>query len=113
MVGILILTPIQGHAWQIKNAVSFPSAPKGTSEKLIFTALSDLNQEQQTNGQSERVTMTFGISAADKVQPVKNLSGWRITALSKIYGKVTQAAGLLRRGEFRVRPYSRFTRTIC
>ncbi|KAF9467694.1 hypothetical protein BDZ94DRAFT_1155912 [Collybia nuda] len=103
VIGVLILTPIQNHAWQIKNAVSFPNAPKGTSEKLIFTALRDLNCEQQENGtpQSERVTVTFGISAADELHPVKNLSGWKVTAMSKIYGTVTQAAGLLRRSEFR------------
>jgi len=103
VIGILILTPILGHSWQIKNAVSFPSAPKGTSEKLIFTALSDLHREQQTkdNPSSERVTVTFGISAADEMEPVENLSGWKVTAMSKMYGTVAQSAGLLRRGEFR------------
>ncbi|KAJ3528295.1 hypothetical protein NMY22_g9470 [Coprinellus aureogranulatus] len=30
---------------QIKNAVSFPKAPKGTSEALIYTALKDLHAE--------------------------------------------------------------------
>lgn len=46
IVGILILTPVRSNSWQIKNAVSFPDAPKGTSEALIFQALKDLNDEQ-------------------------------------------------------------------
>ncbi|EAU84084.1 hypothetical protein CC1G_06946 [Coprinopsis cinerea okayama7 len=45
IVGLLILTPIKGRSWQIKNAVSFPHAPKGTSEALIYTALKDLYEE--------------------------------------------------------------------
>jgi hypothetical protein len=115
VIGILILTPIHGNAWQIKNALSFPNAPKGTSEKLIYTALSDLHRKQHAEGkpQSERVTVTFGISAADTMHPVKNLSGWKVTAMSKIYGTVAQAAGLLRRGEFRVRVSSHPATTMC
>jgi hypothetical protein len=100
------LTPIQGNAWQIKNAISFPNAPRGTSETLIYTALKDLHNEQgqQKNGyyEQEPVTMTFGISAADAMEPVANLSGWKVTALAKIYSKVVYMAGLLRRSEFRV-----------
>jgi hypothetical protein len=100
------LTPINGNAWQIKNAISFPDAPRGTSEALIYTALKDLHREEerQSNGHREQepVTVTFGISAADEMEPVVNLSGWKVTALSKLYGKIAYAAGLLRRGEFRV-----------
>jgi hypothetical protein len=43
IVGILILTPVQANNWQIKNAVAFPKAPKGTSEVLIYTSLQDLH----------------------------------------------------------------------
>ncbi|KAJ2919681.1 hypothetical protein MD484_g719, partial [Candolleomyces efflorescens] len=50
IVGILILTPVKSNTWQIKNAISFPKAPKGTSEALIFTALEDLHGEQSSNG---------------------------------------------------------------
>ncbi|KAF9011985.1 hypothetical protein BDQ17DRAFT_1345246 [Cyathus striatus] len=118
-IGFLILTPVQGGSvWQIKNAVSFPSAPKGTSEALIYTALKDLHDEQQatdrestpgsdsdedeiTKRTKNRVLVTFGISASDKLKPVHNLGGWKVSALSKTYGKVASTAGLLRRGEFR------------
>lgn len=131
IVGFLILTPIQHNSWQIKNAVSFPDAPKGTSEALIYTSLVDLHQEQGrehnehspshapsqgsesvTNGyeDSSRVTVTFGISASDEMEPVKNLSGWKVTALSKLYNKVTRTAGLLKRGEFRVCPATSYDR---
>lgn len=112
IAGLIILTPIQSKAWQIKNAISFPNAPKGTSEKLIYTALTDIYQEQaQHNGSvtengggtedDDRIYVTFGISAADNMKPVNNLGGWRVKALSKMYGNVAKAAGLLRRGEFR------------
>ncbi|KAF4612854.1 hypothetical protein D9613_011159 [Agrocybe pediades] len=209
-VGILILTPIQASSWQIKNAVSFPSAPKGTSEALIYNALKDLHFEQEeayekgepiphpangnfnpppitgsnsaTGGDStvssdaasvseinlegddksisdasissatdsttsvasasgssiassgadtptpsgastpsksskhkgsapepskthhrdeNRVTVTFGISAANEFLPVRNLGGWKVKALSKTYGKVAKSAKLVQRGEFR------------
>jgi hypothetical protein len=107
IIGINILTPIHGNAWQIKNAISFPDAPRGTSEALIYTALKDLHheEEKQVNGhhhEQEPVTVTFGISAADEMEPVVNLSGWKVTALATLYGKIAYAAGLLRRGEFRV-----------
>jgi len=201
IVGFLILTPIQSSSWQIKNAVSFPSAPKGTSEALIYTALKDLHEEEEkalasgqqiphpangfTNGEpiqptanggrppadaaseassasgvsvssvgstssdsepptptpahrdsssslrssssnstesdktsgsrkgeapppskthhrdSHRVTVTFGISAAPDFQPIRNLGGWKVKALSKTYSKVASGAKLINRGEFR------------
>lgn len=45
VVGILILTQIHHNQWQIKNAASFPDAPRGTSEWLIFQAMEALNGE--------------------------------------------------------------------
>ncbi|KAG6852619.1 hypothetical protein C0991_010390 [Blastosporella zonata] len=114
-VGCLILTPVQNNTWQIKNTVSFPDAPRGTSETLIFTALADLYNENPpptrppgvsdhspsvlTNYQ--RTTLTFGITASNDMHAVQNLSGWKTTMLTAVYGKVANVAGLLRRGEFR------------
>ncbi len=100
-------------SWLIKNAVSFPDAPKGTSEALIYHAIEDLYEENQqsnshettTNGHdggNNRVKVTFGISASDKLKPVHNLGGWKVSALSKVYKKVTRTAGLINRGTFRV-----------
>jgi len=110
VVGFLILTPVQGGtSWQIKNAVSFPDAPKGTSEALIYNAIKDLYEEKgQSNGTTnghvdgdDRVKVTFGISASDDLKPIHNLGGWKVSALSKVYGKVTSTAGLINRGTFR------------
>jgi hypothetical protein len=109
-VGFIILTPIHGNTWQIKNAISFPDAPRGTSELLIYTALKDLHEQGQQNDgyhKQEPASITFGITAADEMEPVENLSGWRVTALAKFYSKVAYTTGLLRRGEFRVsRPFA-------
>ena len=108
------MTPIRGNVWQIKNAISFPNAPRGTSEKLIYTVLEDLHHEQlQLKDEfyvQEPVTVTFGISAADEMEPVENLSGWKISLLAKFYSKVAYMAGLLRRSEFRV---SRLFTSVC
>ncbi len=49
------------------------------------------------------VAVTFGITASDSLTPVDNLSGWKITWLSKTYNKVIGLTGLTRRGDFRVR----------
>lgn len=91
---------------QIKNAVSFPEAPKGTTEALIHAALKDLHSEQEAHGMAsedeERITVTFGTTASDKLYPADNLAGWKVSALAKTYGKIAKGAGLLRRGDFRV-----------
>ncbi|KAL1664134.1 hypothetical protein EV121DRAFT_263284 [Schizophyllum commune] len=88
-------------SYQIKNAVSFPDAPKGTSEKLIYSALRDLDREQTRKLQLGRYTVTFGISAANSMVPTHNLSGWKVHTLSNTYNKVAKSTGLLNRLEFR------------
>ncbi|KAG1746371.1 hypothetical protein EDB19DRAFT_354851 [Suillus lakei] len=102
-VGVLILTPIR-DSFVIKNAVSFPKAPKGTSEYLITSALTDLRNEfQSKTGSVNRgdISVTFNISAASDLKPTKNVSGWKFTWLNKTYSNVSQGAGLLSRGDFR------------
>ena len=165
IVGILVLTSIHHAQYQIKNAVSFPNAPRGTSETIIYRAMSDIQDEGISNDESDRksedgtlvwtktevarkieenasqsrsqsvdssrsdspsrsdsssssssgkstpssglrrggVAVTFGITASDSLTPVDNLSGWKITWLSKTYNKVIGLTGLTRRGDFRVR----------
>lgn len=94
-------------AYQIKNAVSFPDAPKGTSEKLIYSMLCDLDAEQSKRSNiasgagHDRITVTFGISAADRMSATHHLGGWKVTALSKTYAKIAKATGLINRLEFR------------
>jgi len=102
-VGVLILSPVR-DAFVIKNAVSFPNAPKGTSEYLITSALKDLRDERQSQtGSVNRgdISVTFNISAARDLKPTKNVSGWKFTWLNKTYSNVSQGAGLLNRGNFR------------
>ncbi|KAG7086569.1 hypothetical protein E1B28_002516 [Marasmius oreades] len=83
----------------IKNAISFPSAPRGTSEFLIHTSLELL----QKASPSRPPKVTFGITASDTLHPRANLSGWKIAGLSKVYSKVAGTAGLLKRGDFRAK----------
>lgn len=168
-MGILVLTSIHRDQYQIKNAVSFPNAPRGTSEMVIYRAMSDIQDEGTWSDDSDRksedgtlvwtnadlevarkieensghsrsqstdssssgslsrsgsssgkstpstssssgrggVAVTFGITASDSLTPVDNLSGWKITWLSKTYNKVIGLTGLTRRGDFRVRTWSR------
>jgi len=183
------LTPIINGSWQIKNCASFPSAPKGTSEALIYAMLKDIDQEwlgspvalfffthlfyvrlnlsrakpgefvsrfspspsitssssrssssalsstytpfsrereirsraSSETDESERSfsikeqafatdqftsprRITFGLSAAPKLEAVHNLKGWKVKAWLNTYSNIMGATGLLRRGEFRVRP---------
>jgi len=170
IVGILVLTSIQRHQYQIKNAVSFPNAPRGTSEMVIYRAMSDIQDEGTWSDDSDRksedgalvwtktdlevarkmeensshsrspstdssrssspsqsdsssgksssssssdssrhggVAVTFGITASDSLTPVDNLSGWKITWLSKTYNKVIGLTGLTRRGDFRNKFHSK------
>jgi hypothetical protein len=174
IVGILVLTSIHHNQYQIKNAVSFPNAPRGTSETVIYRAMSDIQDEGIWNDESGRksedgtlvwtntdlevsrkieengshsrsesvdssrsgspsrsdssssssgkstpssgtrrggVAVTFGITASDSLTPVDNLSGWKITWLSKTYNKVIGLTGLTRRGDFRVRSELNFSHT--
>ncbi|KAK7448074.1 hypothetical protein VKT23_013830 [Stygiomarasmius scandens] len=113
-------TPTTPHikSYLIKNAVSFPSAPRGTSEHLIYTAMASLTAEEHTLGIP--ITVTFGITASDTLKIGHNLggdtaydasqepsghgkAGWKITTLSAIYNRVAKGAGLLRRGDFRAK----------
>ncbi|KAI0296434.1 hypothetical protein BC826DRAFT_879984, partial [Russula brevipes] len=139
IVAVLVLTSIHHKQYQIKNAVSFPNAPRGTSETIIYRAMSDIQDEgvltddsdsksedgalsidsgrsdspppSASSGSSGKsspsgvrrsgVAVTFGITASDSLTPVDNLSGWKITWLSKTYNKVIGLTGLTRRGDFR------------
>ena len=162
-MAILVLTSIRHKQYQIKNAVSFPNAPRGTSEQIIYRVMSDLQDEGVPADESDHeskgetftksdievarkieensslsrsksvdsgrsdsplssgilsgqsspiglqhsgIAVTFGITASDSLVPVSNLSGWKITWLSKTYSTVISLTGLTRRGDFRVRACS-------
>ncbi|KAI6145539.1 hypothetical protein BKA82DRAFT_13716 [Pisolithus tinctorius] len=97
LVGILILTPA-GDSYVIKNCVSFPDAPKGTSERLIHDGLQDLDNKREQGGS---MSVTFNISAAGDLEPTRNISGWKFTWLSQTYRNVSKGANLLQRSDFR------------
>ncbi|KAI0261608.1 hypothetical protein BC834DRAFT_829858 [Gloeopeniophorella convolvens] len=106
IVAILVLASINHKQYQIKNAASFPNAPRGTSEEIIYRAMLHLQDEgaEDSERKSEDgagIAVTFGITASDSLTPVDNLSGWKITWLSKTYNKVIGLTGLTRRGDFR------------
>jgi len=76
---------------------------KGDSNGLHHTGKGQSPPPSQSaHRDSDRVTVTFGISAAPGLEPIHNLGGWKISALSKTYGKVAKGAKLIQRGEFRV-----------
>ncbi|KAI9510595.1 hypothetical protein F5148DRAFT_1281796 [Russula earlei] len=158
IIAILVLSSIHHKQYQIKNTVSFPNAPRGTSEMIIYRAMADIQDEGVPSDDSDRksedgalvwtrtdldriqedsnpsrsssvdsgrsdspassesssgkstpsgfrpggVAVTFGITASDRLTPVDNLGGWKITWLSKTYNKVVGLTGLTRRGDFRV-----------
>ena len=53
-MAILVLTSIRHKQYQIKNAVSFPNAPRGTSEQIIYRVMSDLQDEGVSADESDR-----------------------------------------------------------
>ncbi|KAI9513222.1 hypothetical protein F5148DRAFT_1145533 [Russula earlei] len=54
IVAILVLTGIHHTQYQIKNAVSFPNAPRGTSEMIIYRAMADIQDEGVPSDDSDR-----------------------------------------------------------
>ncbi|EEB94007.1 hypothetical protein MPER_07260 [Moniliophthora perniciosa FA553] len=98
--------------YHIKNAVSFPNAPQGTSELLIYTALISLTKSCPPS--SPRPMISFGITASNELKPVDNLTGWKITWMSTMYNRVVNGTGLWKRGHFRAKfDSSREARYIC
>ncbi|ESK86945.1 aspartate-trna ligase [Moniliophthora roreri MCA 2997] len=85
----------------IKNAISFPDAPRSTSEFLIHTCLISLAKASTPS--SPTPTVTFGIIASEQLKLVDNLSGWKMNSLSTIYSKVAKGAGLWKRVDFRAK----------
>ncbi|KIY64897.1 hypothetical protein CYLTODRAFT_357747 [Cylindrobasidium torrendii FP15055 ss-10] len=99
IVGILVLTPTNEHSYLIKGCASFPDAPRGTSEALIHKGLEDIYRESLKSGVP--IPVSFGITASDGIRPISNLSGWKVTSMSKVYHSVSSATGLFRRADFR------------
>ncbi|KAJ3509607.1 hypothetical protein NLJ89_g5133 [Agrocybe chaxingu] len=125
VVGVEILSRTGPLSWQIVKCITFHHAPKGTSESLIHTALKDLHSENQsatetlptivapevtssepgaaseTTRTPNRVTVSFGITAADHLEPGHNVHGWKVSVLSKTYQAVSGIVGLIKTGQYR------------
>lgn len=86
----------------------------GSESSLQSSSSSSSGKSIPTRIGRSGVAVTFGITASDKLTPVDNLSGWKMTWLSKTYNKVVGLTGLTRRGDFRVRfiPYFFFVQEI-
>ncbi|KAJ2903877.1 putative aspartyl-trna synthetase protein [Zalerion maritima] len=78
------------HGWQIKWALDFPSAPNGTIEVLIETALSSVVGP-----------ITFGVGVAEKLTPGARLHGVRAKFLARTYDTIVKTLSLHRKSEFR------------
>ena len=74
-----------------------------TRSQSVDSQHSDGSDSSHETSRQRGVAVTFGITASDTITPVDNLSGWKITWLSKTYNKVVGLTGLTRRGDFRVR----------
>ncbi|KAF8841728.1 hypothetical protein BDN67DRAFT_996059 [Paxillus ammoniavirescens] len=101
---LLSLASVEG-SYIIKNTTQFPDAPKGTTERLIYTVLRDLREQySREGGYAKRgdLLVTFDISVAGDFEPTKNISGWKFTWLNKTYTSVSHGTNLLQRHEFRV-----------
>lgn len=61
------LARFEGDRYQIKNSITFPGAPKGTSELMLQRVIEILKDEHVTE-------LTFGGSAAEELVPIHSES---------------------------------------
>ncbi|KAF9485645.1 hypothetical protein BDN70DRAFT_795507 [Pholiota conissans] len=131
VVGFEALACVAPNSWQIVKCISFHHSIPGIAEKLITTALGDLYTEQRETEKEEpsltvvppeaaseegatvteaslsemrhrnRISVSFGISAAEHLSPGHNIGGWKISVLSRTYKAVSGMVGLLKTTQFR------------
>ncbi|KAI1414795.1 aspartyl-tRNA synthetase [Hypoxylon sp. FL1857] len=78
------------HGWQVKWAFDFPSAPNGTIEVLVETALSALTGP-----------VTFGAGVSERLTPRSQLSGVRAKFLANTYDVIVRNLRLGGKAQFR------------
>ncbi|TFY78779.1 hypothetical protein EWM64_g5229 [Hericium alpestre] len=81
--------------------VSSPATSSASSASSLPPTTIDSHLQRKS-----RLMVTFGASASDKLTPVHNLTGWKITWLSKTYKKIMDVTGLTKRGDFRSKFHS-------
>ncbi|KAI1780157.1 aspartyl-tRNA synthetase [Hypoxylon cercidicola] len=88
LVVLAQLAPRNG--WQVKWALDFPSAPNGTVEVLVETALAALSGP-----------VTFGAGVSERLTPGAQLSGVRAKFLANTYETIVKNLRLGNKAQFR------------
>ncbi|KAF8340653.1 uncharacterized protein EI90DRAFT_3285967 [Cantharellus anzutake] len=95
LAGLVVLAQLAPqNGYQIKWSLAFPDSPPGTSEFLN----SHVMEEMRKTGVSRA---TFGVGAADKMEAVENLSGFRTKALAEAYSSIAKAFHLTNKSDYR------------
>ena len=82
------------HGFQIKWALEFPGAPLGAIEYILSHVIRKL-------GDVGVRTATFGAGAAQRLQGIDNVGGFRIRTLEKTYNGLSHTFHLSSKGDFR------------
>ncbi|KAI1761203.1 aspartyl-tRNA synthetase [Hypoxylon sp. FL1150] len=78
------------HGWQVKWALDFPSAPNGTIEVLVESALAALSGP-----------VTFGVGVSERLTPGAQLKGVRAKFLANTYDTIVKNLRLGNKAQFR------------
>ncbi|PRP83617.1 hypothetical protein PROFUN_08343 [Planoprotostelium fungivorum] len=108
VVGFATLHKLPESTWSVEHAIIQPDAPKGASELLLWSMIQALSKEGELPDAYSRVLtdlgfkrLTFGVSAADELTPVHNLSGLKVQFLTTTYKSIASSFHLTNRGDFR------------
>ncbi|EKM56863.1 uncharacterized protein PHACADRAFT_118899 [Phanerochaete carnosa HHB-10118-sp] len=92
LVVLAQLAPV--HGFQIKWALEYPGAPLGAIEHIVAYVIRKL-------GDAGVRTATFGAGAANRLQGVDNVGGFRMKTLEKAYNGISSTFHLSNKGDFR------------
>jgi hypothetical protein len=82
------------HSFQIKWVLEFPGAPLGAIECILSYVIKKL-------GEAGVRSATFGPGAADTLQRVENIGGFRVRTLERAYNCLSHTFHLTFKGNFR------------
>ena len=95
LAGLVVLAKLsRENGYQIKWSLAFPESPPGTSEFLNSRVMEEMRKAGVFRA-------TFGVGAADKMDPVENLSGFRTKALAEAYSPIVRAFHLTNKSDYR------------
>ena len=95
LAGLVVLAKLsRENGYQIKWSLAFPESPPGTSEFLNSHVMEEMRKAGVYRA-------TFGVGAADKMDPVENLSGFRTKALAEAYSPIVKAFHLTNKSDYR------------